>query len=204
MARRLVHLRRRPQDSVEDFSKRTAKLIHDCFIRCAAGMVYIRVLCAVYKFAWKAAHFVLDCGDSPLATCRAWRNTLWWQTHVTLFSSRKRRKLGTLHGGPGMQRAAWEYPFVCVWGVHWEERMHNCADLGNWLRGMDDFVQQICQQWGLPLGCHDNIGHARIDCLQSVKLPTSLEDIRPILNCGKEHLWDESERRLWIQVDKTI
>ena len=97
MLRRMLKLRRRPEEGYMQYNQRTAACIHKWCSRSNVVLLYARVVKAVYKAAWTDNAFTLDSGASPLKSVRQYRSAEWWQTHVFITTQAKRRKLGTNH-----------------------------------------------------------------------------------------------------------
>ena len=102
----------------------------------------------------------------------------------------------------GVPRRAWEHPFVSAWAVDWRDRLYKCSSLQEWMHDFDVFVSDLFQSWNLPIvSCN----HANVDdefnTLLTVKLPTTVHGVPPLLPNPKDTRWDADGQRLWIQVD---
>ena len=153
----------------------------------------------MYK-AWKKIVFSLDGGGTPLRQARLCRCAMWWETWRAIATPSKRRKLGILHASPGAQSAAWEAPFVALWGCTWRERRDSCDTLSSWMGGFPHFARELCELWRLPhfgLKCEKPIFQMPF----SVKLPTCKEGLPHLRHNPREDCWESGTGRVWIQTD---
>ena len=196
MLRRMLKMRRRPEEGCQQYNTRTAEFIRKLLSKAGVLPLHFRVLRAVFKEAWKNHNFVLDSGDSPLKIARGFRNTQWWQTHCFLNSNTQRRK----HRRVGMPHALWENPFVVVWGIDWFSQLANCCSLVDWMRKLDSFLNKLCHLWCLtPLQPKDI--EVPTEVWREFQLPATILDFPPLPPNWKETQWDAHFKRLWIQVD---
>ncbi len=203
MLRRLLQLRRRPQESYQYYNQRTAAMVDKWCSDNGVLPLYGKVLKAVFKAAWRESMFSLDGGISPLRQVRLYRTEVWWQTCCALTDPAKRRRLGVKHSTRGRSAAAWEHPFVVLWGCQWREKRQECKSLRSWMALFGHFAFGVCDLWGLP---QLSVGLARGDespgrSLQTYKLPTSLADMPELPQNPKEHGWSTQGKRVWIQTD---
>ena len=183
------------------YNQRTAACIDKWCAGSGISLLYLRVVKAVYKAAWRDAAFKLDCGSSPLRVVRDYRSMEWWQTHCFLTTQAKRRKLGTYHRHGGAQKCSWEHVFVEVWGIHWRSRLSACTSLAKWMSGFQDFAEQLCHKWSLPQPVGNQGPKTWGDPFITIKLATNVDDVPPLLPNPKADSWDSKANRLWIQTD---
>ena len=200
MLRKVLRLRRRPEESFKTYNMRTAAIIHKWCRGARISLLYVRVLKAVYKAAWREFTFSLDGGDSPLGQARLCRCAMWWETWRAVATPSKRRKLGILHASPGAQSASWETPFVALWGCCWRGRRDSSKTVSQWMRGFPDFANSLCELWKLP-GTELSDVEPTYQAPFSVKLPTCREDLPHLRHNSREDHWDSDTGRVWIQTD---
>ena len=162
--------------------------------------MYGRVLKAVFKTAWRDSHFALDCSDSPLREARGYRDAMGWQIWNAITSKTKRRKLGIAHGTAGQQQSGWEHLFVALWEIGWQRRMSDCTSEKQWMRNFRAFADGLCDLWRL-LRLWIESDREVFFFLKTHKLPTTIEDIPPMLPNLREEQWDSQAGRLWVQTD---
>ena len=200
MLRRMLRLRRRPEEDHIAYNLRTAGVIQKWCQRCNVTMVFVRVIKAVYKAAWKDKTFALDDGSSPLRAARQFRNAMWWQTVQVVQPKAKRQKLGIVHHSRGQQRVGWEHPFVAVWGCTWQDKLDACSSLRVRMQGFPDFVKNLCGRWQIPYTYEppDETDPGR---WVSTEFPTCVDDLPYFPPNSKEAGWDCVGRRVWVQTD---
>ena len=200
--RRVLRLRRKPNEGFMEYNQRTAIIIRRWQQEYNITMLYDRVLKAVYKAAWKGNKGVLDYGENPLNFARDYRNAAWWETLQVTSSQSKRRRLNLSHGRSGQQCASWENPFVKAWGSHWRARRDKCTSLLEWMGGYTEFAKALGAKWQLLwLGTYGQDDQKASNWTYTVKLPTEIDDIPYRLSNPKASKWDAAASRLWIQTD---
>ena len=200
MLRRLLRLKRRPDDTFQAYNVRTAAIIRKWCSEARVTLIYIRVLKAVYKAAWKEIAFKLDCGEAPLAKARSYRSVMWWQTWRGVSSQAKRRKMGITHASQGKQLASYENPFVCLWDCCWREKRTSSKTIGQWMKNFPEFAVQMSELWKLPppsFKCSGNDAEISF----TVKLPTCKDDLPHLPHNLKEDGWESGGGRVWVQTD---
>ena len=197
--RRILRLRRRPDDSHFGYHKRTSKIIKRWIIQYGIMPVHGRVIKAVFKTAWKDRHFQLDSSEAPLQRAREYRSEAWWHTVNAMASPAKRRKLGITHHRPGQQQTSWEHPFVAVWGLDCRCRLESCQPEKERMRKFLDLRRRNLQTLASA-----RIGSFLVLLSSVYKLPPTAADITPLLPKGKKRHWDVGYRRLWIQTDNKM
>ncbi len=183
MLRRMLKLRRRPQETAMDFNKRTAASIGRWMKAAGVQTIYCKTIKAVYKSAWRVYNFRLDDGSCPLQLLREYRNQGWWDTVCFLSEGAKRQKTGTQHSHRGQQSAAWDNPFLTAWGSHWTDKLRECSTMKEWMNGYVQFATTLALKWGLPIEPESGLERGREDpdFLRTFQLPTSIEDVPPWL-----------------------
>ena len=149
MLRKVLRLRRRPDEDNMSYNTRTAAIIRRWFQDGSRCFSYVRVIKAVFKSACRDGWSGLDFGASPLRDARDYRSAEWWQTVCALEPPSKRRRQGIQHRHPGKSSTSWEHPFVQVWGIHWKNKRNACGNLMQWMRLYPEFSQSICDKWSL-------------------------------------------------------
>ena len=200
MLRRLLRLRRRPDETRMMYNITSAQRMQRWLEQHGVPMVYKRVLKSIFKAAWKETWFTLDGGAMPLKCAREYRNALWCQTLSCMTTSSQRRKIGLQRGQAGQQRTPWENPFLAVWGLHWRDTRSTCSSAAEWMSKYTLFLDSLSEKWNLPWLRETSETHLDSGWI-TVKLKTAIDDLPPFLANPRAAKWSSSQGRLWIQTD---
>ena len=201
MLRRLLGLRRRPQETFRQHNERTAVMIVKWMRQNGLHMVFQRVLKNVYKAAYKVDRFTLDSGDAPLKHLLRYHEQAWWQTLAQIVPPTKRLKIGMKHRHAGCPPASWEQPFVAAWGIHWRSRLDKARTLPEWMSQWPEFLRILSTEWKLPFSVEAGRPISIGDALQTFRLPTTEMDVPPLMSNPRADWWCPGGGRLWIQTD---
>ena len=199
LLRRLLRLRRRPEEGAMNYNMRTSSMICKWLSNSRLDSAHVKVIRFVYKAAWREKAFHLDGGDAPLKQVRSYRDAMWWQTWQAISTRAERQRLGIRHAQVGQQKTAWEHPFVTVWGLDWRSRLQNAATLSEWMKSCGEFVETLCDKWHLPVIAETKPVLSLF--MQTIKLKTTIHDPPDLLFNPKQEAWGEGHRRIWIQTD---
>jgi hypothetical protein len=197
--RRMFKFRRKPEEEIESFNKRTAARLRHWFSLTGTLFSTHRILKKLYKDAWLEKVAVLPSGENPLQTCRGFRTEQWWQTVCMVSSQYKRHKTGLQHRRQG-HRPAWEDIFCKVFDMDWRTRRDSHPNLGAWMSGLEDFLQDACAILGIAPPVKRSLP-AALDAPYTHKDKCGFADIPDLPPHPDDQAWDSGSRRLWIVVD---
>ena len=202
MLRRLLRLRRRPEESFMNYNIRTALMITRWMQLGKIPFLYDRVLKSVCKAAWGDSVFSLGGGlQSQLGAARSFRNEVWGCTVVFITPQYKRRKLGLTYDSAGQQRATWERPFVEAWCMHWISKLDVRSSKAAWMNNYIEFAQEVFRKWSLHLPASNIPVAGSWGFLEKVSLPSTIADMPHFPQNPREDNRDTPSGRLWLQTD---
>ena len=115
--RKVLRLRRKPQESLEQYNRRTFGFISDLSQGCRHRLMHHRVLAQVFKHAWRERKIEWPGYVNHLRCVRRQRDRMWWEGLKGLsYHARVADNVVRAQRGP---RAEWEDLFVLAFGLDW-------------------------------------------------------------------------------------
>ena len=141
--RKVLRLRRRPDETQEKYNRRTANKICTWARGNNFKLMHQRALFAVFKGAWRE-HAI----DSPLRRLRHFRVRDRWEG-VKHEPACLRKGFDWVHSGMG-PRTEWEDILVLAYGPGWRTVRDQCKCITEWMQRASTFVNIVCEHFKLP------------------------------------------------------
>ena len=157
-----------------------------------------RILCGVFKSAWREEYCSAPDGKFHIRTLRRERCRLWWDgvKHESVWL---RKHFGFTHFGKG-GRTEWEDVLVEVYGVAWRSWRDSHRSSLQWLQNASEFVCSVCRKWGLP-GTKPVERSTGQHCAPKRRKSFSLDDFPESVIPGAAYDWDSVCRKFVCVVD---
>ena len=140
-------MRRRTDEGQMAYNSRTHRLLHKWFLQTRRSPIYVKLLSAVFKQAWREKAFKHNSTSNLVALCRNYRNRQWWESMKDL--QQHRAQEGLVRNGMGY-RCEWEDVFCTAFDVSWRQLRDECEAYEDWKVHLPKFLWTICTKWGLP------------------------------------------------------
>ena len=146
--RKLLRLRRRPEEGRMQFNTRTSKQLKNWFHQTGTKFLHQRILQAIHKSAWREGLVGGGLGEKLLLDLRTQRCRMIWDVIKSAPISCRRAE-NMAHARPGSV-CEWEDVLVQHYGHDWRHRRDECTSCTDWQKGCDAFINATCTAWNLP------------------------------------------------------